>query len=59
MMCVGFVRSCIRTSIAIPEGRGLFDVGLDRVKHGSVGPLADCATVAEVERFPWPDPKLT
>ncbi|MCX6923881.1 MAG: hypothetical protein NT154_11845 [Verrucomicrobia bacterium] len=39
-----------------PQGRGLFDVGLDRDKHGSVGPLAHCTTVGEVERFPWPDP---
>lgn len=39
-----------------PEGRGLFDVGLDREKHGSVGPLADCTSVAEVERYPWPNP---
>ncbi len=39
-----------------PEGRELFDTGLDRLKHGNVGPLADCATVAEIERFPWPNP---
>lgn len=35
-----------------PQGRGLFDVGLDREKHGSVGPLAHCTTVGEAERFP-------
>jgi len=39
-----------------PEGRTLFDVGLDRVKHGSVGPLANCVTVDEIEQFTWPDP---
>ena len=39
-----------------PEGRSLFDASLDRAKHGSVGRLADCTTVAEVERFPWPNP---
>jgi len=39
-----------------PDGRQLFDSGLDRVKHGSVGPLADCASVKEVESFPWPNP---
>src|ERR1035437_8064675 len=39
-----------------PQGRGLFDVGLDREKHGSVGPLAHCTIVGEAERFPWPDP---
>jgi uroporphyrinogen decarboxylase len=39
-----------------PAGRELFDSSLDRGKHGSVGPLAHCTTVAEVERFPWPNP---
>ncbi len=39
-----------------PDGRELFDSSLDRGKHGSLGPLADCTTVAEVERFPWPNP---
>jgi uroporphyrinogen decarboxylase len=38
-----------------PAGRALFDAGLDREKHGSVGPLADC-TLADVEKFPWPNP---
>jgi uroporphyrinogen decarboxylase len=37
-----------------PDGRELFDAGLDRVKH-SAPPLASCETVAEVERFPWPE----
>ncbi len=36
-----------------PDGRELFDAGLDRVKHIRP-PLADCETVAEVEQFPWP-----
>jgi uroporphyrinogen decarboxylase len=39
-----------------PAGRQLFDAGLDREKHGSVGPLADCASVKEVDSFPWPNP---
>ncbi len=39
-----------------PEGRAMFDAGLDRLKHGSVGPLANCTTVAEIEQFPWPNP---
>jgi uroporphyrinogen decarboxylase len=39
-----------------PAGHRLFDVGLDREKHGSRGPLADCTSMAEIERFPWPDP---
>ncbi len=39
-----------------PEGREMFDTGLDRLKHGNVGPLADCTSVAEIERFPWPNP---
>lgn len=37
-----------------PEGRELFDSGLDREKHGSVGPLASAETLADVDRFPWP-----
>jgi len=36
-----------------PQGRELFDSGLDRVKH-QAPPLADCETLAEVEDFPWP-----
>lgn len=39
-----------------PSGAGLFDAGLDRVKHGSVGPLAEATTVEEIEQFPWPNP---
>jgi uroporphyrinogen decarboxylase len=39
-----------------PTGRELFDSGLDREKHGSVGPLAHCESIAEVEKFPWPNP---
>jgi uroporphyrinogen decarboxylase len=39
-----------------PEGRALFDASLDRDRHGNVGPLAGCESVAEVERFPWPNP---
>lgn len=38
-----------------PQGRELFDAGLDRVKH-QVAPLAHCEDLAEVDRFPWPDP---
>ena len=39
-----------------PQGRELFDAGLDREKH-SAPPLAECETVAEVEVFPWPNPE--
>jgi len=38
-----------------PEGRELFDAGLDRVKNGRA-PLAHCTDPAEVEAYPWPDP---
>ncbi len=38
-----------------PQGRTLFDAGLDRTKH-RVPPLAACETVAEIERYAWPDP---
>lgn len=39
-----------------PSGLPMFDPGLDREKHGSVGPLADCEEVAELDDFPWPNP---
>lgn len=39
-----------------PQGRQLFDAGLDREKHGSVGPLAHCESLADVEKYPWPIP---
>lgn len=38
-----------------PEGRDLFDCGLDREKH-AVCPLAACEAPAELDAFPWPDP---
>jgi len=38
-----------------PQGRELFDSGLDREKHAAP-PLAACTTTAEVDAFPWPDP---
>jgi uroporphyrinogen decarboxylase len=37
------------------DGRKPFDTSLDRRKHGSVGPLADCEDPADVDRYPWPD----
>jgi uroporphyrinogen decarboxylase len=40
-----------------PGGRSLFDSGLDREKHGNVGPLACCDSPADVEEFPWPRPE--
>jgi uroporphyrinogen decarboxylase len=40
-----------------PEGRALFDAGLDREKHGSMGPLTDCESLDQVEQFPWPNPQ--
>ena len=39
-----------------PEGRQLFDAGLDRSKH-LAPPLAHFETVAEVEQFSWPKPE--
>jgi len=39
-----------------PDGREMFDAGLDREKHGAVGPLAECENISEVESFPWPNP---
>jgi len=39
-----------------PSGRDMFDAGLDREKHGSVGPLANCETIEAVNAYSWPNP---
>lgn len=39
-----------------PQGRELFDAGLDRSKHADP-PLASCETVEDVEKFSWPKPE--
>ena len=39
-----------------PQGRELFDAGLDRAKHAAP-PLAACETVEQVEAFAWPKPE--
>jgi uroporphyrinogen decarboxylase len=39
-----------------PSGLPMFDSGLDREKFGSVGPLAHCETIEQIEEYPWPDP---
>jgi len=41
-----------------PDGREMFDEGLDKKKHGSLGPLAECETIEEVDAYAWPDPDL-
>lgn len=38
-----------------PEGRKLFDAGLDRDKHARP-PLENCENIEEVEAYPWPNP---
>jgi len=40
-----------------PGGKQMFDEGLDRKKHGTAGPLAECEDIEEVESFPWPNPE--
>jgi uroporphyrinogen decarboxylase len=37
-----------------PEGKKLFDFGLDRESHAHP-PLANCETLAEVEAYDWPE----
>lgn len=39
-----------------PEGGKPFDAGLDRTRHGSVGPLAKCEDPTEINDYPWPNP---
>lgn len=40
-----------------PDGRDIFDSGLDREKHGSSGPLTNCTSLAEIDSYPWPKPE--
>jgi uroporphyrinogen decarboxylase len=44
------------SSYQAPDGRGMFDAGLSKTRHGMAGPFAECEDVAEVEAFPWPNP---
>ncbi len=37
-----------------PRGYEMFGAGLD--KQGQKAPLADCEDMAEIDRFPWPNP---
>lgn len=39
-----------------PSGRGMFDLGLSKKRHGQAGPLSECEDVREVDAFPWPNP---
>jgi len=39
-----------------PDGRAMFDAGLNKARHGELGPLAECEEVGKVEAFPWPNP---
>jgi uroporphyrinogen decarboxylase len=41
-----------------PDGRPMFDFGFDKKTgaHNSVGPLADCETVEDLDKYPWPNP---
>ncbi|MFC2096919.1 uroporphyrinogen decarboxylase family protein [Bacteroidota bacterium] len=40
-----------------PEGRKMFDEGLEKDIHGRAGPFADCVDIEEVESYPWPRPE--
>ena len=50
-ICPQFFEGCYRD----PQGRALFDAGLDRAAHAQF-PLADCETLEAVAAFPWPNP---
>ncbi|NLX06616.1 MAG: hypothetical protein GXY33_15870 [Phycisphaerae bacterium] len=39
-----------------PDGRGMFDLGLSKKRHGEPGPFADATDLSAVEQFPWPNP---
>ncbi|MDW7680188.1 MAG: uroporphyrinogen decarboxylase family protein [bacterium] len=44
------------TAYRDPQGRNMFDAGLDKQLHGQLGPFADCEDPEDVETFPWPNP---
>jgi uroporphyrinogen decarboxylase len=37
-----------------PQGKKLFDLHADKESHGQAGPLADCETAADIDKFDWP-----
>jgi uroporphyrinogen decarboxylase len=39
-----------------PNGRQMFDLEMEKTHHGQAGPLADAESIADVERYEWPDP---
>ena len=39
-----------------PDGREMFDAGLDKAMHGQAGPFSECEDAKEVADFPWPNP---
>jgi len=38
-----------------PGGRNLWQIA--KTSHGQAGPLADCETVEEIEKYDWPNPE--
>ena len=38
-----------------PDGKGLFDMWKYKHSLGEAGPLAECETVEEIDRYAWPD----
>ena len=39
-----------------PLGRQMFDLEMNKTHHGQAGPLANAETLADVERYEWPNP---
>ncbi len=39
-----------------PQGRGMFDLGVVKTRHGQPGPFADCEDPAAVDDYEWPNP---
>jgi uroporphyrinogen decarboxylase len=37
-----------------PDGRNFFDLRAGKTSHGQAGPLADCESPAEIEKYDWP-----
>ena len=41
-----------------PCGRKMFDLEMDKTHHGQAGPLANAESVADVDRYEWPNPEF-
>ena len=51
-ICPQFFPGCYKD----PQGRAMFDAGLNKKEHGQTGPLTFAETIDDIEKYPWPNP---